>query len=310
MGDRVLLAPLMWLGNSDHHIDFAGNALRPAARLPRPAQRTGRELHHARLPADRVRERPRRKHRARPAGGVRSSPAIPRAERPAAAVRDVLAAGQPAARGGPSIRQTQMGHACEWETSMILRLAPELVANHAAEPVELRGPLQPAHRGWITKDSHGPAISATRGRRRRKRGSTSSSTYAAGVRQACYERTSSPGTARAGRCRSGFSPVHVGRGVTTRAFGTPHPGSDSASAGSFATSCVDGPPSRLRASQHPEPPLSGAVARKRAKAGASAFVETTRTTTFPSAHTAVRSAIWGLSAGPVPRRGDGGYPGR
>jgi hypothetical protein len=35
--------------------------------------------------------------------------------------------------------------------------------------------------------------------------------------------------------------------------------------------------------------LSGGSARKRAKAVASAFVETTRTTTFPSAHTAVRS---------------------
>src|SRR6185295_1465977 len=51
-------------------------------------------------------------------------------------------------------------------------------------------------------------------------------------------------------------------GVATSALGTPQPpGSDSARAGSFATSWVDGPPSRLRASQHPSPPFSGASAR-------------------------------------------------
>src|SRR5262245_57764622 len=103
-----------------------------------------------------------------------------------------------------------------------------------------------------------------------------------------------------------FVPVAL-PGATTNAFGTPHPpANNSASAGSFTTSCVDGPPSRLRTSQHPSPPLSGGSARKRAKAVASAFVDTTRTTTLPSAHTAVRSATWGFSRWTFPptrRRG-------
>src|SRR3954463_11896622 len=29
LGDRVLIAPLMWLGNSDHHLDFAGTLSAP-----------------------------------------------------------------------------------------------------------------------------------------------------------------------------------------------------------------------------------------------------------------------------------------
>jgi creatinine amidohydrolase len=46
-----------------------------------------------------------------------------------------------------------MGHACEWETSMMLRLAPHLVGDfRAAKPVSQHEPYHPAHRAWITKD--------------------------------------------------------------------------------------------------------------------------------------------------------------
>src|SRR5437899_102023 len=87
------------------------------------------------------------------------------------------------------------------------------------------------------------------------------------------------------------APAYFLPGTTTSAFGTPHrPSSDSFSAGSLTASCVDGPPSRLRASTHPTPPFSDGSARKRAKAVVSAFVDTTKMTTPPSAHTAVRSA--------------------
>src|SRR5690349_20453352 len=96
-------------------------------------------------------------------------------------------------------------------------------------------------------------------------------------------------------------------GATTNVFGTSHPpGSVSASPGSFTVSCVDGPPSRLRASRHPSPPRSGGSARKRAKAVASTLVDTTSTTMLSPAHTAVRSAIWGFSGDtcpPTTRRG-------
>ena len=53
----------------------------------------------------------------------------------------------------PTFVQDRMGHACEWETSMILKLSPSLVGDlKAIEPVPFGNPFEPATRGWITKD--------------------------------------------------------------------------------------------------------------------------------------------------------------
>ena len=53
----------------------------------------------------------------------------------------------------PSLRQRGMGHACEWETSMMLRLAPHLVSDFSSiPPVSCRMTFEPASRGWTTKD--------------------------------------------------------------------------------------------------------------------------------------------------------------
>jgi creatinine amidohydrolase len=53
----------------------------------------------------------------------------------------------------PTIVQTKMGHACEWETSMILHLAPGLVGDVATiEPVSPAMPFEPAAQGWITHE--------------------------------------------------------------------------------------------------------------------------------------------------------------
>ena len=64
-----------------------------------------------------------------------------------------------------AIEQTQMGHACEWETSMMLRIRPDLVGNLAeVATVEFGDPFLPASRGWITKDRTVPGhIGAPRG---------------------------------------------------------------------------------------------------------------------------------------------------
>jgi creatinine amidohydrolase len=50
--------------------------------------------------------------------------------------------------------QRTMGHACEWETSMILRLAPNLVIGDVTklETVPNGYGFEPAYRGWITKE--------------------------------------------------------------------------------------------------------------------------------------------------------------
>ena len=57
----------------------------------------------------------------------------------------------------PGLKQQQMGHACEWETSMILRIAPHLVKDHTkVAAVDWGNPFDPASRGWITKDRTEP----------------------------------------------------------------------------------------------------------------------------------------------------------
>ncbi len=50
-----------------------------------------------------------------------------------------------------------MGHACEWETSMMLRLDPRLVRDLSAiAPVPFGTPFLPATRGWITRERSQP----------------------------------------------------------------------------------------------------------------------------------------------------------
>src|SRR5262249_50063313 len=52
-----------------------------------------------------------------------------------------------------SLVQDQMGHACEWETSMMLHLAPSLVGDVSVlNAVSPRMVFEPAFQGWITKD--------------------------------------------------------------------------------------------------------------------------------------------------------------
>ncbi len=54
--------------------------------------------------------------------------------------------------GGP-FHQTEMGHACEWETSMILRLAPHLVGDYQGAPdAPFEGEFGSTPRAWTTKD--------------------------------------------------------------------------------------------------------------------------------------------------------------
>ena len=67
-------------------------------------------------------------------------------------------------RPRPDLMQTQMGHACEWETSMMLRLAPHLVRDHTeAEPVAVRHGVRAGVPRLDHEGPHAcPATSATR----------------------------------------------------------------------------------------------------------------------------------------------------
>lgn len=150
---RVLFAPLQWLGSSAHHLDFPGT-MTASPRLYLDLLRDLAEnfLFHGfhrlvflnghggnLVPSQQAVFELRQKYRDR---------------------NDLLllASTYWTLGGKPDevnseIRQTHMGHACEWETSMMLRLRPDLVQDlESVEPVEFGNPFQPASRGWITKD--------------------------------------------------------------------------------------------------------------------------------------------------------------
>ncbi|MFO0848569.1 MAG: creatininase family protein [Gemmataceae bacterium] len=157
VGDRVLFTPLMWLGNSDHHLDFAGTlSAPPRVYLDLLNGLVDNLLTHGfrrivfvnghggnDVPGKQAVFEARQRHRTR---------------------SDLLLlfatywslGGDPRA-ADPSIAQDRMGHACEWETSMILRLAPHLVGDLSqVEPVPFGNPFEPASRGWVTKDRSEP----------------------------------------------------------------------------------------------------------------------------------------------------------
>jgi creatinine amidohydrolase len=156
-GDRVLFTPLMWLGNSHHHLDFPGTmSASPRVYLDLIIDMVENFIFHnfQRLivlnghggnivPAQQALFEVRQKYRAR---------------------NDLLllsttywTLGSKPNQSHPGLRQTEMGHACEWETSMMLRLRPELVGELKDLPEVPPGrPFTPAHRAWITKDRTEP----------------------------------------------------------------------------------------------------------------------------------------------------------
>jgi creatinine amidohydrolase len=153
MRERVLFAPLQWLGNSDHHLDFAGTLSAPPRvyldllnglidnfvmhGFKRIVLINGHGGNH--VPGQQVIFEARQRYRQR---------------------KDLLLAfatywllGSEPHKIDPSLKQREMGHACEWETSMVMRIRPELVKDVSRlESVELGTGFAPASRGWITND--------------------------------------------------------------------------------------------------------------------------------------------------------------
>jgi creatinine amidohydrolase len=150
---RVLFAPLMWLGNSDHHLDFAGTlSAPPRTYLDLLNGLVENFIHHGfrrfvflnghggnDVPGRQTVFELRQRHRER---------------------KDLLfllgtywGLGAKPWETDPSLHQHAMAHACEWETSMMLRLAPTLVGDYrAAAPVAPGSSFSPANRGWVTQD--------------------------------------------------------------------------------------------------------------------------------------------------------------
>jgi creatinine amidohydrolase len=153
VSNRVLFAPLLWLGNSDHHLDFPGTLSSPP--------RTYLDLLNGLLD-NFIQHGFRRLVIINGHGGndVPGKQAIFEVRQRQRKRNDLLLlfATYWSLGGRPPVERThfiqqQMGHACEWETSMILRLAPQLVGDlKPIEPVPFGNAFEPAARGWITRD--------------------------------------------------------------------------------------------------------------------------------------------------------------
>lgn len=150
--ERILFAPLMWLGNSEHHLDFCGTmSASPRVYLDLLRDMVENFLFHGfqRLvllnghggnivPAQQALFELRQRYRDRADLLLLSA--------------TYWSLGADDVQKDARFVQTDMGHACEWETSMILRLRPELVGSLQLNEMPFGRGFAPAQRAWITKD--------------------------------------------------------------------------------------------------------------------------------------------------------------
>ena len=152
LGRDALFAPLLWLGNSHHHLEYAGTlSAGPRTYLDLVNDLFENLLGHGfrRIlflnghggnitPAKQATFEVRQRHRAR---------------------TDLLLLfasywdfAHPE-RDRSDLAQSAVGHACEWETSMMLAIRPELVKPfERLEPRDVGYSFEPAYRGWITQE--------------------------------------------------------------------------------------------------------------------------------------------------------------
>jgi creatinine amidohydrolase len=157
MGEKVLFAPLQWLGNSHHHMDFPGTlSAEPRTYLDMLCGLLENFIAHGfkrlillnghggnDVPGKQVVFEVRQRHRER---------------------KDLLLLsatywnlGAEPWKADPSLQQRVMGHACEWETSMMLRIRPDLVGELTkVTQVPFGNPFEPASRGWTMPDRSEP----------------------------------------------------------------------------------------------------------------------------------------------------------
>jgi creatinine amidohydrolase len=180
--DKAVFTPMMWWGNSHHHMDFPGTmSAGPRLYLDLLNDLMENLLFHGfkRLvfvnghggnitPGKQAVFEVRQRHRDR---------------------KDLLLLyatywelGNPFS-GRNDFAQKQMGHACECETSMMLRLAPQLVVGDVKQlkPVEFGFAFEPAYRGWTTKDRTVPGHIGSPQLATAEKGEHLFATYAAGL---------------------------------------------------------------------------------------------------------------------------------
>lgn len=148
----ALFAPLQWLGNSDHHLHFCGTlSAEPRGYLDLLGRLTDNAVRHGfrrivflnghggnDIPGRQAVFEARQRYRERNDLLLLFTTYWDHAK-PVATREDLV--------------QNYMGHACEWETSMIQAIRPDLVGPVADLPDVAAGfGFEPAYRGWITDE--------------------------------------------------------------------------------------------------------------------------------------------------------------
>lgn len=157
VGDRVLFAPLTWLGNSHHHMDFPGTlSAGPRVYIDLLNGLLENFISHGFKRLVFING-----HGGNDVPGKQSVFETRQNHRPRTDLLLLFATywnlGAEPWKRDPSIQQRVMGHACEWETSMILRIRPELVIDHTkTSDVPFGNAFEPATRGWIMPDRSEP----------------------------------------------------------------------------------------------------------------------------------------------------------
>jgi creatinine amidohydrolase len=153
IGEDVIFAPLLWFGNSHHHLDFGGTLS--------ASPRTYLDMIND-LIDNSITQGFRRIVFINGHGGndVPLKQAAFEARQRFSPRHDLLLLTQTywgfevePWGSQPDILQREMGHACEWETSMMLAIRPDLVGDYAnLVPVEQGSPFRPGYRAWKTAD--------------------------------------------------------------------------------------------------------------------------------------------------------------
>ncbi|MBY0456691.1 MAG: creatininase family protein [Gemmataceae bacterium] len=180
---ECLFGPLQWLGNSHHHLDFPGTlSTSPRVYLDLLKDLATCFLRHGftRLvfvnghggnvtPYQQALFELKQEYRDR---------------------RDLLLLGltywdavSNSADAIPGLVQNRMGHACEWETSMVLRLRPELVTGDVKGVPEVPHGREfaPGYRAWVMPDRSEPGHVGTPSAASAEKGESLFALFAAGV---------------------------------------------------------------------------------------------------------------------------------
>jgi creatinine amidohydrolase len=192
VGRQVVFAPLQWFGNSHHHLDFPGTL----SASPRNYLELLRDLAECFLrhgfgrivfinghggnttPSQQALFELRQKYRERQALLLASLTYWD-----SASPQDSIA----------HLVQHEMGHACEWETSMMLAIRPELVVGNWQQVPEVPfgSGAAPAYRGWIMPDRSEPGHIGAPAAATAEKGEALLNVFAAGV-TAFLQRAAAP----------------------------------------------------------------------------------------------------------------------